>query len=159
MREELGMIGVRGSYDMKLPLPLSSLKSLPLAPPQCLQTVRDQLAKCPPPSVGLQVPFQKSFKGYSCFSNMGKQCIQGNNTLSFKKLSLFSAQLNFPFQVKVRGTKKTAKKVKKGKARAKKASFRRGTKKGNSDAEVASGVGVAQVGKHGNTIDCSNSVC
>ena len=75
MREELGMIGVRGSYDMKLPLPLSSLKSLPLAPPQCLQTVRDQLAKCPPPSLGLQVPFQKSLKGYSCFSNMGKQCI------------------------------------------------------------------------------------
>lgn len=58
MREELGMIGVRGSYDMKMPLPLSSLKALPLAPPQCLQTVKDQLAKCPPPPVGLQAPFQ-----------------------------------------------------------------------------------------------------
>lgn len=89
---------------------------------------------------------------------MGKQCIYGNNNLSFNKLSSFSAQLNFPFQVKV-PAKKTKKN--KGKARAKKASFHRGggAKKGKSDAQVASGVGVAQVGKHGNTIDCSNFVC
>ena len=52
MRTELGMVDLPRA---KMALPLSSLKSVPLDPPGCLQSVSEHLAKVPSPFVGLQV--------------------------------------------------------------------------------------------------------
>ena len=53
MRTELGMVHLPRA---KIALPLSSLKSVPLDPPGCLQSVSEHLANVPSPFVGLQVP-------------------------------------------------------------------------------------------------------
>ena len=59
MRTELGMVHLPRA---KMALPLSSLKSVPLDPPGCLQSVSEHLAKVPSPFVGLQVPQSLSKK-------------------------------------------------------------------------------------------------
>lgn len=54
LREALHSMGLE-SDRAKLPLPPSSLKTIPLQVPDCFHDVAAHLAQCPPPFVGLQV--------------------------------------------------------------------------------------------------------
>ena len=59
MREALQLAGVEESDRIKMPRPLSSVKSIPLPRPDCLSEVSTHLSKSPVPFVGLQVHSSK----------------------------------------------------------------------------------------------------
>ena len=59
MREALQLAGVEESDRIKMPRPLSSVKSIPLPRPDCLNEVSTHLSKSPVPFVGLQVHSSK----------------------------------------------------------------------------------------------------
>lgn len=55
LREALNMIGVDDPHGAKMPLPMSSVKAIPLEEPVGMREVCQYLEKQPPPSIGLQV--------------------------------------------------------------------------------------------------------
>lgn len=59
------MIGVEDTHGAKMPIPMSSVKAIPLEEPDCFREVCQHLAKEPPHPLGRQVLLQHvvSFQG------------------------------------------------------------------------------------------------